>query len=183
MFCTQCGSPNLEDAQVCRYCRAPLVKKEGDTMRFEPKPTGERPGGSYTSSPPSSDPAPGPYPGYGASGSGQQMPPGYQPYPGYQASYAAYSPPLPASASGRAIAAMILSIIGIFACGPFTSIPGMILGKVEMNAIRDGQAPPAGETYAKVGFYLGIAGTAIYCLLGGLWAALFTAGMMGSIAP
>ena len=61
---------------------------------------------------------------------------------------------------------MVLSILGLVMCAFFTSIPGMILGKMEMNAIAAGQAPRAGETLAKVGFYLGIAGTVIYCLAG-----------------
>lgn len=32
----------------------------------------------------------------------------------------------------------------------------MILGKMELNAIRNGQAPKAGEVFAKIGFYLGL---------------------------
>jgi hypothetical protein len=61
---------------------------------------------------------------------------------------------------------MILSIVAIFTCGPFLSIPGMIIGKMEMNAIQQGQAPPAGETFAKVGFYLGLGVTILSCLVG-----------------
>jgi hypothetical protein len=40
----------------------------------------------------------------------------------------------------------------------------MILGKMEMNAIRDGKSPKAGETFAKVGFYLGLVMTILLCL-------------------
>jgi hypothetical protein len=40
----------------------------------------------------------------------------------------------------------------------------MILGKMEMNAIKEGKAPQAGEAIAKVGFYVGIAATVIYGL-------------------
>jgi hypothetical protein len=64
---------------------------------------------------------------------------------------------------------MILSIISIFTCGALLSIPGMILGKMEMNAIRQGQAPPAGETLAKVGFYVGLGVTILTCLVGILY--------------
>jgi hypothetical protein len=164
MFCTHCGSPNPEDAQTCARCSAPLVRREGYTpQRTEP------PGGQPTPEPPSarpySDPSRYSPPVYGSSSSGQPVPPGYQPYQGYQSSYAGYQPPLPASASGRAIAAMILSIVSAVTCGPFLSVPGLILGKMEMDAIRNGQAPPAGETYAKVGFYLGIVVTVLFCLL------------------
>jgi hypothetical protein len=82
---------------------------------------------------------------------------------------------MPQGASGRAIASMILSIVSLVAaCGPFTSIPGMILGKMEMNAIRAGQAPPAGETFAKIGFHLGLVVTILFgsALVIGLFAAL-----------
>ena len=80
------------------------------------------------------------------------------------------------SASGRAIASMIMSIISPFTCGPFLSIPGLILGKMEMNAIRDGQAPRAGEAFAKLGFYLGIVVTALFCLGGLAWFFLVAIG-------
>lgn len=93
--------------------------------------------------------------------------PGYQGPPVYQSSYINQPLAQQGSASGRAIASMILSILGLMpSCGFLTSIPGMILGKMEMNAIAAGQAPRAGETLAKIGFYVGIAGTVIYCLAG-----------------
>jgi hypothetical protein len=59
---------------------------------------------------------------------------------------------------------MILSIVSIFTCGPFLSIPGMILGKMEMSAIRQGQAAQAGENFAKAGFYVGLVVTILGCL-------------------
>ena len=64
---------------------------------------------------------------------------------------------------------MVLSIISPFTCWILLSIPGMILGKLEMNAIRDGQAPKAGETFAKIGFYVGIAVTALSLVIPILW--------------
>ena len=72
-------------------------------------------------------------------------------------------------ASGRAIMAMILSLVGIFLCGLFTSIPGMILGKMEMDAIREGRAPAAGDGFAKTGFYVGMVGTGLSLLCGGFY--------------
>jgi len=59
---------------------------------------------------------------------------------------------------------MVLSLISIVTCGPLLSIPGMILGKSEMNAIAEGRSPNAGETYAKIGFYVGIGVTLLSCL-------------------
>lgn len=160
MFCTKCGNHNLDDAQICRACSAPLVKREGRTSPLPaPPPTtptsGQAPTLRYGDQPHNYPPASP----YGPSGSNQPAPPGYQPY---QSNYGNYSPPMPQSASGRAIASMILSLVSIVAgCGPFTSVPGMILGKMEMNAIRDGQAPRAGEIFAKIGFYTGLVVTAL----------------------
>lgn len=145
MFCTRCGTQNPDDAGFCRNCSSPLTRPGS-----QPQP------GAYINPSPYSTPSqpqqpPPPYPGY-------------QGPPVYQSAYAGQS--AQGSASGRAITSMVLSILGLVMCAFFTSIPGMILGKMEMNAIAAGQAPRAGETLAKVGFYLGIAGTVIYCLAG-----------------
>jgi hypothetical protein len=171
MFCTRCGTQNPEDVTSCRSCSAPLVKP-GDTPRqpggFNPSPYAS-PSGSQSSQP--SQPQP----------PGQAPYPGYQGYPVYQSGYANQPAPQQGSASGRAIASLVLSILGLIACGFLTSIPGLILGKMEMNAINAGEAPRAGETLAKVGFYLGIAGTAIYCLVGVIWAVIAMIGATSGI--
>jgi hypothetical protein len=67
-------------------------------------------------------------------------------------------------ASGRAVAALILGILSLICMGFLAGIPAIILGKMELNAIKAGQAPVAGESAAKVGFVLGIIGTALTCL-------------------
>jgi hypothetical protein len=152
MFCTRCGANNLDTDQSCRSCSAPLTKP-----------------GSASGAPSGSPQQPYPYstPGQGQQ---QQQPQSYTPYPGYQG----YPPPQQAyanqtypqqGASGRAIASLVLSLVAIFMCGPFTGIPGMILGKMEMNAIRQGQAPSAGEGIAKAGFYISLVITILYGLL------------------
>ena len=152
MFCTRCGANNLDTDQLCRSCSAPLTK----------------PGGA--SGAPSGSPQQ-PYP-YSTPGQGQQQqqPQSYTPYPGYQG----YPPPQHGyanqtypqqGASGRAITSMVLSLVSIFMCGFLTSIPAMILGKMEMNAIRQGQAPSAGEGIAKAGFYIGLVVTILYGLI------------------
>jgi len=161
MFCTKCGSHNLDDAQICRACSAPLVKREIRTAPLPtPPPTSAPPPSGLASTLRYDDP---PHTAGHASppNYNQPVPPGYQPY---QSAYPNYTPPLPQSASGRAIASMVLSLVSFVTCGPLLSIPGMILGKMEMNAIRDGQAPRAGETFAKIGFYFGLGMTALSCL-------------------
>lgn len=162
MFCTKCGSPNPDDAPFCQHCSAPLARPSGQEAG-PPPPPGDR----------------GASPG-GYAQAGQQAPPGYQPYQGYQGPALPYTPPMPESASGRAIAALILGILGLVMCGPFTGVPALIIGKMEMTAIREGQSPRAGETLAKVGFYLGIIGTVLSCLLGSIWAVLAFMGILSS---
>jgi hypothetical protein len=68
-------------------------------------------------------------------------------------------------ASTRAILALIFGILSLLCAGFLSGIPAIILGKMEMNAIKAGLAPKAGEGTAKVGFILGIIGTALSCLV------------------
>ncbi len=172
MFCTRCGTKNPEDGAYCTNCSARLVKPGESSRRIE-QPPAETESSQYPYSPGLSRQQPQnvePYPGFQSSYSGQ---PGYTPYP---SSYASQGPMQQGSASGRAIASMILSIVSIFTCGPLLSVPGLVLGKMELNAIRQGQAPAAGETFAKIGFYLGIAATVLSCLLGIAWIMLASIG-------
>ena len=152
MFCTRCGANNFDTDQFCRSCSAPLTK-----------PVGAQ--GASSGSPQQ------PYP-YSTPGQGQQQQPpqSYSPHPGYQGypqpqyGYANQTYPQQ-GASGRAITSLILSIISIFMCALLTSVPGMILGKMEMNAIRQGQAPLAGDGIAKAGFYIGLVMTILWGLV------------------
>ena len=68
------------------------------------------------------------------------------------------------AASGRAVASLILGILSLVCMGFLAGIPAIILGSMEMKAIRAGQAPATGESAAKVGLVLGIIGTALTCL-------------------
>jgi len=168
MFCTRCGANNLDTDQFCRSCSAPLVKTGGAQSQGASSGSGQQP-----------------YP-YSTPGSSQQQQPpqGYTPYPGYQGyppaqhGYANQMSGQQGSASGRAIAAMIVSIISLVMCCWPASIVGIVLGKMEMNAIQEGRAPQSGETMAKVGFYLGIASTAISLL----FTALYFLGVLASFA-
>ena len=161
MFCTRCGTQNPDDAGFCRNCSSPLTRPVSHHSGQQTNPQASQPTSGSYANPPSSQP---PYPGY-------------QGPPVYQSSFVNQPLAQQGSASGRAIASMVLSILGLVMCAFFTSIPGMILGKMELNAINAGQAPKAGETLAKIGFYVGIAGTVIYCLGG---AAMGLLGIIGS---
>jgi hypothetical protein len=151
MYCTQCGTANSDELRFCSNCGAPMVRR-GDTPQKRAS-SGER----QT-----------PYPEYK----------GESPYPAYSGGPAYSMQPQQASASGRAVISMILSIISPFTCWLFLSIPGLILGKMEMNAIRDGQAPKAGETFAKIGFYVGLAVTALSLIIPVIWLILVAIGVI-----
>jgi hypothetical protein len=56
---------------------------------------------------------------------------------------------------------LILGILAFVCCGPFSGIPAAILGKMEMDAIKEGRAPQSNMGMAKAGFWLGIIGTAL----------------------
>ena len=168
MFCTRCGANNLDTDRFCRSCSSPLTK-----------PGGAQGQGASSGSPQQ------PYP-YSTPGPGQQQQPpqGYAPYPGYQVQpqygYANQMSAQQGGASGRAIAALIVSIISLLICCWPAGIVGIVLGKMEMNAIREGRAPRAGESVAKVGFYLGIVATALSLLVGALYFLGFLASIAGN---
>lgn len=157
MICTSCGTTNRDDAQFCRGC--------GTALTSPPSPPS-------SSSPLPSDPPPASYPGYQS-----QYPPS-QASPIYNPSYGSYQAPLPAGASGKAVASLILGVLSIVTCLPLFSIPAMILGKMEMTAIAQTKSPQAGLGYAKAGFWIGLVTTILLC--GGfIIAAAF--GFLGSI--
>src|SRR5687767_16040852 len=62
-------------------------------------------------------------------------------------------PPVPASASGMAVAAMILGLMSWVFGGLFAAIPAVILGKMELNAIDEGRSPASGRSFAQIGFW------------------------------
>jgi len=168
MFCTRCGANNLDTDQFCRSCSAPLVK-----------PSSARGEGASSGAPQQ------PYPYSTPGPSQQQQPPqGYTPYPGYQGyppsqyGYANQVSRQQGGASGRAIAALVVSIVSLVMCCWPAGIVGIVLGKMEMNAIQEGRAPQSGESMAKVGFYLGIAAVAVSLL----FTALYFLGALASLA-
>jgi hypothetical protein len=149
MYCTQCGTANSDELKFCANCGTPMVRR-GNTPQTQV-----------------------------SSGSGQTPTPSYKgesPYPAYSGGPAYPAHPNEAGASGRAVISMILSVISPFTCWLFLSVPGLILGKMELNAIRDGQAPRAGETFAKIGYYVGLAVTVLSLVLPAIWFILLAIG-------
>lgn len=77
-----------------------------------------------------------------------------QPVPGQQA-----------ATSSKAAASLILGILGLFVCGPLTSIPGIIVGKQELNAIEAGTASPANKSLAQAGYWVSVGVTILWALV------------------
>lgn len=90
---------------------------------------------------------------------------GYPSQPGYYPGYDPYRPMKPPGTNGKAIAALVTSIAGLFCCG-VPSIVGLILGVVGMRETkRTGQD---GYAIALIGAIIGglaVAGWVIYLLL------------------
>jgi hypothetical protein len=181
MYCTQCGTANTDEIRFCMNCGAPMVKR-GDTPHDRsssesdqpPSPVypGQQSNPSYSGQPAYMGPPSVPTnPGGRASYTG---PPSIPTDPGGKALYTGPASPYPmypteGNASGRAVISMILSIISPSTCLILLSVPGLILGKMELDAIRNGQAPKAGETFAKIGFYVGIVVTALSMVIPLIW--------------
>lgn len=64
-------------------------------------------------------------------------------------------------ASSRATAALILAIAGFLFCCPLTSIPAVVVGWMEIDAIKKGQSSPNGMKFAQIGVWGGIAATVL----------------------
>ena len=83
-------------------------------------------------------------------------------------------------ASGRAITSLVLTICGLLLCCVLTSVPGAILGWMEINAIKQGQSSPKGMTMAQIGLWGGAAIAVINLLFYGFYLlAVLSAGMDG----
>ncbi len=68
------------------------------------------------------------------------------------------------NASSRAVATLVLGILSITCTGLMTGIPAIILGTMELRAIKAGESPKEGESSAKIGLVLGIVGTLLTVL-------------------
>lgn len=126
---------------------------------------GQPPGGGF-------GPPPGSSPGGGfgqpqSGGFGQPQGGGFGPPPGGGGGFGpqggGYGGP-PAAQGGAgpmAIASLILGIMSFFVCPFFLSVPGAIIGKLEMGKIERGESPAAGLGLAKAGFYISLINVAL----------------------
>jgi hypothetical protein len=84
---------------------------------------------------------------------------------------ASTAPPAAPPASGRAIAILVLAIVGLLCC-PLTAPVAWVMGQMELKAIAAGAAPQADQSLAQIGMVLGILGTVLLAF-GLLWIFLF----------
>jgi hypothetical protein len=92
-------------------------------------------------------------------------PAGYPGYSGFTGTYDPYQPIKPPGTNGKAIAALVTSLVGLFCCG-LPSIAGLILGVVGMRETR--RTGQDGYAMALVGAIIGglaVAGWVAYLLL------------------
>ena len=87
---------------------------------------------------------------------------------------------IPAKASGRAVTALVLGILGLTCCGIMAPI-AWILGSTELKDISIGLSSPVGKSYATAGKILGIIGT-IMIIMSMLMAILWFGLIFSSIA-
>jgi hypothetical protein len=90
-----------------------------------------------------------------------QQPYSQQPPPPPQPGQYAYPVGPPRPNSSNAVTALILGILGLVMCGPFTAIPALILGRKATREIDASQGQLEGRGMAQAGFILGIVGTAV----------------------
>ena len=78
---------------------------------------------------------------------------------GYQYGY----PGAPAAqeSSGKAVAALVLGILGLVMCGPFTAIPAIFFGRSAAREIDASQGRLGGRGLATAGLVLGIVGAVL----------------------
>ncbi|MCW2854752.1 MAG: hypothetical protein JWR52_367 [Marmoricola sp.] len=90
-----------------------------------------------------------------------QVPPTYgQPMPGYY--------PQPTDTNGKATAALVLGIVGIFPglflCGPLVAIAAIIVGFIAKKDVDVSQGRVGGRSQAKAGIVLGFVGVGLFVL-------------------
>jgi hypothetical protein len=106
--------------------------------------------------------------GYGSGGYGTP-PGGHDPYGGY-----GYGAPQPRGNNGMAIAALVMGIAGLFACG-ITSIVGAVLGHISLSQIK--RTGEEGRGMAIAGLVLSYFGIACWLLV---LAGFIFLGILGS---
>lgn len=143
-FCQNCNRPNPADAAFCRHCASPLVPGQGGQQANPNQGFGNQ---AQPNTPQWNQPNVG--------GQGQQ-------------NFAHSS----GGTGQKAVAALILAVVGLICCGPLTGVPAAIVGWMEIGAIKEGRSAPSGMWMAQVGLWGGIAVSIIHSIIFVLWMML-----------
>lgn len=81
--------------------------------------------------------------------------------------------------SNRAIASMVCGLLSFLFCPVVTAVVAVILGQMELSAIKQGTAPPAGKSIAQIGLYSGIANLVIFV---GFFLLFFLIAIIGAVS-
>ena len=82
-------------------------------------------------------------------------------------------------ASQKGLYALILAAAALFCCGPFAGLPAVVLGWMELDAIKAGRASADGKWMALAGVWGGIASALIHIVGYVLWLLL---GMLSAVS-
>lgn len=89
--------------------------------------------------------------------------------------FAPSSLPPPTEGNGQATASMVLGIVSFVLCGPFCSIPAVILGHISLGKIRRGVVSQDARGFALAGTLLGWINLVLVAI--GIIAMLFMMGL------
>jgi hypothetical protein len=73
-------------------------------------------------------------------------------------------PAAPDKASGMAITALVLGILGFCCCGIFAGVPALVVGWMENSKIGRGESSAKGKGFAVAGMILGVISIILGCL-------------------
>ncbi len=180
MFCPSCGAETPLGARFCSRCAMQLPvttapqDPEAATKIMPPPPTNPSLPSPYT--PPASG-APNAVPDYQQNyGNYPAANPATYPYPPANANPNVNNVMNSVGASGKASSkAITAGILGIAAFVPGLCLgligvglggAAVFLGRAELEAIKQGRADKAGEIWAQIGFYGGIAGGVLALIVG-----------------
>lgn len=150
-ICQNCHQANPANAVFCRQCAAPLSPGKatgGNQERFQ-NPVQNQPPDQYQNQQWNPPPNPSPW---------------HQPNAGSQMG-GGNSAPFEDKASGRAIGSAVLAGVSLICCGIFAGIPAILLGWLELTAIKEGRSSSKGLLFAQIGFWGGIAASIITTLI------------------
>ena len=173
--CEKCGAENPDDALFCSGCGYSPQQQDVPPEWVTPPPgvasPTQTPSEYQPQEPPPTYQPQIPPPAYPP----QAAPPGYPPQappPGYQYRQQGYYPPMVVTNNGKAIASLVLGILGIVSCLVFAII-ALVLGYQARNEIAASGGWQTGDSLAKAGIILGWAGLILWIAFLLLYAIIF----------